>query len=206
MKSENKLENKLCSDFLIKAGHEIVNIMTPLEHIEYLEEDMITARVARGERLGRQFGRIGRLISGENENEPYEFSEFIYNIKEKCRSLGIKVSAENRNYNSIDTIKGKNLILTVLDEILMNWKMHGRNEFSINIADEKTIIFKNDYDPASLKNIGSTKEELSKPFVKGASSKGSGLGLYMIELASQKGGFTWNLSADEKYFSLSLSF
>ena len=201
-----KSESFTCSDFLIKAGHEIVNIMTPLEHIEYLEEEMIAARVTRGERLGRQLGRIGRLISGENGNEPYEFSEFIYNIKEKCRSLGIKVSAENKNYNSIETIKGKNLMACVIDEILANWKMHGRSEFSINIADEKTVIFKNDYDPASLKNIGSTKEELAKPFVKGALSKGSGLGLYMIELASKEGGFTWNLSADEKYFSLSLVF
>ena len=203
-----KSESFPCSDFLIKAGHEIVNIMTPLEHIEYLEEDMIAARVTRGERLGRQLGRIGRLISGENGNEPYEFSEFVYNIKEKCRSLGIKVSAENKNYNSIDTIKGKNMMTCVIDEILMNWKMHGRSEFSINIADEKTIVFKNDYDPASLKNVGITKEELAKPFVKGAFSKGSGLGLYMIELASKskEGGFTWNLAADEKYFSLSLFF
>ena len=94
----------------------------------------------------------------------------------------------------------------VIDEILANWKMHGKSEFSINIADEKTIVFKNDYDPASLKNTGSRKEELAKPFVKGAFSKGSGLGLYMIELASLEGGFTWNLSADEKYFSLSLVF
>ena len=201
-----KSESFTCSDFLIKAGHEIVNIMTPLEHIEYLEEEMISARVTRGERLGRQLGRIGRLISGENGNEPYEFSEFVYNIKEKCRSLGIKVSVENKNYNSIETIKGKNLMTCVIDEILANWKMHGRSEFSINIADEKTIVFKNDYDPASLKNIGSRKEELAKPFVKGAFSKGSGLGLYMIELASLEGGFTWNLSADEKYFSLSLVF
>ena len=201
-----KSDDKNYSDFLIKAGHEIVNIMTPLEHIEYLEEEMISARVTRGERLGKQLGRIGRLISGENGNEPYEFSEFIYNIKEKCRSLGIKVSAENKNYNSIETIKGKNLMTCVIDEILANWKMHGKSEFSINIADEKTIVFKNDYDPASLKNTGSTKEELAKPFVKGAFSKGSGLGLYMIELASKEGGFTWNLSADEKYFSLSLVF
>ena len=201
-----KSDTFVFSDFLIKAGHEIVNIMTPLEHIEYLEEEMISARVTRGERLGRQLGRIGRLISGENGNEPYEFSEFVYNIKEKCRSLGIKVSAENKNYNSIETITGKNLMTCVIDEILANWKMHGRSEFSINIADEKTVIFKNDYDPASLKNAGSTKEELAKPFVKGAFSKGSGLGLYMIELASKEGGFTWNLSADEKYFSLSLVF
>ena len=201
-----KSENFVCSDFLIKAGHEIVNIMTPLEHIEYLEEETIAARVTRGERLGRQFGRIGRLISGENGKEPYEFSEFAYNIKEKCRALGISASIENRNYNSIDTIKGKNLMSNVIDEILMNWKMYGRSEFSITIADERTIVFKNDYDPASLKNICGTKEELSKPFVKGAFSKGSGLGLYMIELASKEGGFTWNLSADEKYFYLSLSF
>ena len=206
MKSESILENKVYSDFLIKAGHEIVNILTPLEHIEYLEEDVVAARVSRGERLGRQLGRIGRLISGENGNEPYEFSEFVYNIKEKCRSSGIKVSAENKNYNSIETIKGKNLMSCVIDEILMNWKMHGKSEFSINIADEKTIIFKNDYDPSSLKNIGCTKEELAKPFVKRASAPGSGLGLYIIELASREGDFTWNLFADEKYFSLSLSF
>ena len=64
---------------------------------------------------------------------------------------------DNKNYQSIDTIKGKNLILNVIDEILMNWKMHGKSDFSINIADEKTIIFKNDYDSASLKNVGSTK-------------------------------------------------
>ncbi len=205
MKSDNTDKTAFC-DFLVKTGHEIVNIMTPLEHIEYLEEEVVSARITRGERLGRQLGKIGRLISGENGNEPYEFSEFIYNIKEKCRSLGIKVSAENKNYNSIDTIKGKNLLSNVIDEILANWKMHGKSEFSINIADEKTIVFKNDYDPASLKNVGGTKEELAKPFVKGAFSKGSGLGLYIIELASKEGGFTWNLSADEKYFSLSLFF
>lgn len=206
MKSDVSLENRVCSDFLIKAGHEIVNIMTPLEHIEYLEEDVVAARIARGERLGCLLGRIGRLISGKNGNEPYEFSEFVYDIREKCRKLGISASIENKNYQSIDTIKDKNLMSVAIDEILMNWKMHGKGEFSINIADEKTIVFKNDYDPVSLKNIGNTMEKLSQPFVKGSSANGSGLGLYMIELASQKGGFSWNLSADEKYFSLSLFF
>ena len=206
MKTDHSPENMVFSDFLIKAGHEIVNIMTPLEHIEYLEEEVTAARVARGERLGRQLGRIGRLISGENGNEPYEFSEFVYDIREKCRKLGISASMENRNYQSIDTIKGKNLISNVIDEILMNWKMHGKSEFSISIADEKTIVFKNDYDPSSLKNTGHTKEKLSGPFVKKAAAQGSGLGLYIIELASKEGGFTWNLSADEKYFSLSLVF
>ena len=201
-----KSNDKNYSDFLIKAGHEIVNIMAPLEHIEYLEEDMIAARVARGERLGRQLGRIGRLICTEQSEEPYEFSEFVYDIKEKCRKLGIKASMENKNYQSIDTIKCKTLVSNTLDEIIMNWKMHGKGEFSINIADERTIVFTNDYDQASLKNIGSSKDELVRPFVKRASSQGSGLGLYMIELASKEGGFTWNLSADEKYFSLSLVF
>ena len=201
-----KSNDKNYSDFLIKAGHEIVNIMAPLEHIEYLEEDMIAARVARGERLGHQLGRIGRLICTEQSGEPYEFSEFVYDIKEKCRKLGIKASMENKNYQSIDTIKCKTLVSNILDEIIMNWKMHGKSEFSINIADERTIVFTNDYDQASLKNIGSSKDELVRPFVKRASSQGSGLGLYMIELASKEGGFTWNLSADEKYFSLSLVF
>ena len=201
-----KSDNKVYSDFLIKAGHEIVNIMTPLEHIEYLEEEMVAARVSRGERLGRQLGRIGRLILNENSATPYDFSEFIYDIKEKCRKLGISATMENKNYSSIDTIKGKTPLSNAVDEILMNWKMHGKGGFSINITDEKTIVFKNDYDPASLKNTGCTKEELAGPFVKGASSKGSGLGLYIIELASKEGGFTWNLSADEKYFSLSLFF
>jgi hypothetical protein len=205
MNSDSNCKTAFC-DFLIKAGHEIVNIMTPLEHIEYLEDEVISARVTRGERLGRQLGRIARIINCGNDGEPYEFTEFVYDIKEKCRKEGISASIENKNYQSIDTIKNKKLLSTVIDEIVMNWKMHGRNEFSINIADEKTIVFTNDYDPSSLKNIGRTKEELSKPFVKGPSAQGSGLGLYMIELASKEGGFTWNLSADEKYFSLSLFF
>ena len=205
MSSGNTCKTDFC-DFLIKTGHEIVNIMTPLEHIEYLEESVISARVKRGERLGRQLGMIARIINCEKNAEPYDFSEFVYDIKEKCRKLGISASMENKNYSSIDTIKNKKLLSTAVDEILMNWKMHGKNEFSINIADDKTIVFTNDYDPASLKNIGRIKEDLSKPFVKGASSAGSGLGLYMIELASNEGGFTWNLSADEKYFSLSLVF
>ena len=205
MNSDNTCKTAFC-DFLIKTGHEIVNIMTPLEHIEYLEDEVISARVRRGERLGKTLGRIARIINCEKSAEPYEFTEFVYDIREKCRKEGISASIENRNYQSIDTIKNKKLLSTVLDEIVMNWKMHGKNEFSINIADEKTIVFTNDHDPSSLKNIGRTKDELSKPFVKGPSSNGSGLGLYMIELASKEGGFTWNLSADEKYFSLSLSF
>ena len=200
-----KSDNSALSDFLIKTGHEIVNIMTPLEHIEYLEDDVVAARVARGERLGRQLGRIGRIVSCEKSDESYDFSEFIYDIREKCRKAGINASMENKNYLSIDTIKNKKLLSAVIDEIVMNWKMHGKSEFSINIADEKTIVFKNDYDSSSLKNTGTTKDELSKPFVK-SSASGSGLGLYIIELASREGGFNWNLSADEKYFSLSLSF
>ena len=205
MNSGNADKTAFC-DFLIKTGHEIVNIMTPLEHIEYLEDEIIAARVARGERLGKMLGRIARILGCGNTDEPYDFSEFIYDIKEKCRKSGIAASIENKNYSSIDTIKNKNLVSNAIDEILMNWKMHGKNEFAINITDDKTIIFTNGYDHSSLKNIGRTKEELSKPFVKGSSSKGSGLGLYVIELASREGGFTWNLSADEKYFSLSLSF
>ena len=206
MTDKNKCEYTMCGRFLTELGHEIINIMTPLEHFEYLEEEMIAARVARGERLGKQLGKIARYISHDTTGEPYEFSEFIYDLKDKCRDLGISASIENKNYQSIDTMKGRNIILTVLDEILMNWKMHGKNEFAINIADERTIVFKNDYDPSFLKNIGKTKEELSRPFVKRSSAQGSGLGLYVIELASREGGFSWNLSADEKYFSLSLSF
>ena len=206
MTDENKHENNSYCRFLKETGHEIINIMTPLEHFEYLEEEVIVARVRRGERLGKQLGRIAKYISHDNTLEPYDFSEFIYDLKDKCRNLGISASIENKNYQSVDTIKGRNIISNVLDEILDNWKMHGKNEFSINIADEKTIIFKNDYDPSSLKNTGRTKDELSKPFIKGSAAKGSGLGLYIIELASREGGFSWNLSADEKYFSLSLSF
>ena len=194
MNSDNACKTAFC-DFLIKTGHEIVNIMTPLEHIEYLDDEVISARVARGERLGRQLGRIARIVNCEKSDEVYEFTEFVYDIREKCRKEGISASIEN-----------KKLLSLVLDEIVINWKMHGKNEFSINIADEKTIVFTNDYDRSSLKNIGGTKEELCKPFVKGSSSTGSGLGLYMIELASLEGGFNWNLSADEKYFSLSLVF
>ena len=205
MNSDNACKTAFC-DFLIKTGHEIVNIMTPLEHIEYLDDEVISARVARGERLGRQLGRIARIVNCEKSDEVYEFTEFVYDIREKCRKEGISASIENKNYQSIDTIKNKKLLSPVLDEIVINWKMHGKNEFSINIADEKTIVFTNDYDRSSLKNIGGTKEELCKPFVKGSSSTGSGLGLYMIELASLEGGFNWNLSADEKYFSLSLVF
>jgi Pyruvate-formate lyase-activating enzyme len=206
MTNENKCEYTLCGRFLTEIGHEIINIMTPLEHFEYLEEEMIAARVRRGERLGKQLGKIARYISHDTTGEPYEFSEFIYDLKDKCRDLGISASIENKNYHSIETIKSRNIILNVLDEMLMNWKMHGKSEFSINIADERTIVFTNDYNPSSLKNISRTKEELSKPFVKGPLSQGSGLGLYVIELASREGGFSWNLSVDEKYFSLSLSF
>lgn len=205
MNSDNSCKTAFC-DFLIKTGHEIVNIMTPLEHIEYLEDEVVAARVARGERLGKTLGRIARIINYEKSGEPYDFTEFVYDIKEKCRKAGINATMENKNYQSIDTIKNKNLVSNAVDEIIMNWKMHGKGGFAINIADEKTIVFTNAYDQSSLKNTGRTKEELSKPFVKGPSAQGSGLGLYVIELASREGGFTWNLSADEKYFSLSLSF
>lgn len=198
--------NKAFCDFLIKTGHEIVNIMTPLEHIEYLEDEVVAARVARGERLGKSLGRIARIINCEKSAEPYDFTEFVYDLKEKCRKTGISATIENKNYQSIDTITNKNLVSTVIDEIITNWKMHGKGGFAINIADEKTIVFTNTYDASSLKNIGRTKDELLRPFVKGPSAQGSGLGLYIIELASLEGGFTWNLSADEKYFSLSLFF
>ena len=74
MNTEN---NKAFCDFLIKTGHELVNIMTPLEHIEYLEDEVVAARVARGERLGKTLGRIARMINCEKSAETYDFTEFV---------------------------------------------------------------------------------------------------------------------------------
>ncbi len=203
------LENTVNRDFLIKTGHEIVNILTPFEHLEYLDDDAVAARVARGIRLGKQLGILGRIVNyAENTDDPYSFNEFICNINARCRRLGLNAAIENRNYLSIDSIKNRYLVDTAIDEIIMNWKTHGNGEFILSIVSEKEIVFRNDYTetPFIKQNAGTLKDFLAQPFVKRKTGPGAGLGLFIVETASLKGDFNWTLSADEKYFSLSLFF
>jgi len=192
--------------FISRIGHDIVNIFTPFEHFEYLEENMITDRVAHGIRFGRQINIIGHLLQNTKHAQPgfYDFDNFILTVQNMCRKSGIDIKTANSGKYRIDTIPDTVIMNPVIDEILSNWKMHGSGGFELEIVSNTEMIFRNDFDCSF--NFERPKAMLRSPFTKRTNSQGAGLGLFIVSLSSVRGGFDWDISVKENCFYLSLSF
>jgi hypothetical protein len=192
--------------FLSRIGHDIVNIFTPFEHFEYLEENMIADRVAHGIRFGRQINIAGHLLQNTkkwSENR-YDFDNFVLTVQGMCRKAGIEIKIINSDKYRIDTIPDADIMNPVIDEIVSNLKMHGSGGFELEVVSNTEIVFRNDFNCSF--NFERPKAMLRSPFTKRTNSPGAGLGLFIVSISSVKGGFDWDISVKENCFYLSLVF
>lgn len=205
-KQEKHLLLSTGETFLSRIGHDIVNLMIPFEHFEYLEDGIIIERVKQGVRFGKQINTIGHLIQNTKAIQAtfYDFDDFILTIQTLCRKSGINVKINNTGNHRIDSIPDMTIMNPVIDEILANWKMHGKDKFDVDIINKKELVFRNSFD-GSFK-FKRAKAELRCPFMKKVNSPGAGLGLFIVSLSSAAGGFDWDISVKDNCFSLSLVF
>ncbi len=192
--------------FISRIGHDIVNIFSPFEHFEYLEENMITDRVNQGIKFGRQINIIGHLVQNTKKwsESRYDFENFILTVQGLCRKSGIEIKIQNPHKYRIDTIPDADIMNPVIDEIVSNLKMHGSREFELAVVSNTEMVFRNDFDCSF--NFERPKALLRCPFTKRTNSPGSGLGLFIFSLSSVRGGFDWDISVKENQFCLSLFF
>jgi len=190
--------------FYSRIGHDIINLISPLEHYEYIDHELIVNRVQYGNHFGKQINFVGHLLQNTAtlSTEHLTYPELIENIQTLCRKLGIKFSVEEKAKFTL-TLKHKFLILKAVEEIILNWKEHGKEEFVLSVF-ENTLTFSNKL--RKPLTIDRPKAQLRCPFMQKNTGKGHGLGLYIVSVASSKGDFDWNIFTDENYFSLSLLF
>lgn len=189
--------------FISRLGHDIINLISPLEHYEYIEHDLITKRVASGNHFGKQINFIGHIIQGtaKTSGSSLSPSELLENIRSLCRKL--KVEVEIVEKAPLSGNLNRTLLTNVIEETILNLKEHSNGNNRLTVSQDK-LIFCNDLKkPLNLKR---PKAQLRCPFMQKNTGKGHGLGLYMLSIASSKGDFDWNIQTDENCFTLSLSF
>ncbi|MGI6395317.1 MAG: hypothetical protein ACOX2F_11430 [bacterium] len=192
--------------FISMAGHDMVNIFAPLEHFEFLEEEAMRERISFGVKFGKQLNIAGHLLQNTRKwsLNRYDFDEFLLTVKEVSQKLGVKIEIQNHRNYRIDTIPDTDIMNPVIDEVIRNWKLHGQDEFVLEVVSEKKLVFKNKINYQF--NFKRAKANLRCPFVKRNNSTGSGLGLFIVSLSSVRGGFDWDISVKENHFSLSFLF
>jgi len=191
--------------FLSRIGHDITNLFFPFEHFEYLEEDVIKNRTAQGIRFGKQINIIGHLLQRtvSVKKDPAEINNVIQTVQSLCRKKSISFCINGSVDDWCGDLPDDQIFNYVLEEIISNWAEHGTENCELEIKD-RSLIFSNFFegtvDPVR------TKAKLRCPFRKKNTGTGAGLGLYIVSLASVKGGFDWDISVKENSFSLSLVF
>ena len=190
--------------FLSRVGHDIINLISPLEHYEYIEHELLINRVHSGNRFGKQINFIGHLLQKTTKVpvEEISYPELLDNTLALCRKHGIDVEVDRISGFS-PVLKNKFLLLRTVEEIVSNWKEHGTGDFILKI-EKQTLTFSNKI-KKPLK-VERPKAQLRCPFMQKNTGKGHGLGLYIVSIASSKGDFDWNIFTDENYFSILLSF
>ncbi|HNW81486.1 MAG TPA: hypothetical protein PKG52_01225 [bacterium] len=191
--------------FISRIGHDITNLFFPFEHFEYIEEDIIKQRTAHGIRFGKQINIIGHLLqkTGVLKNNRSDFTEIIQMIEALCRKNKISFELQNTNDWFIDNLPDAHVFNYVIEEIISNWIDHGSGGYKISVHDRE-LVFSNNF-KGTVDTIR-TKAKLRCPFRKKNTGTGAGLGLYIVSLASARGGFDWDISIHEDSFSLSLLF
>lgn len=190
--------------FFSRVGHDIINLISPLEHYEYIENDMIINRVHSGSRFGKQINFIGHLLQKTSiiKSEEISYTEFLEYILTLCRKNNIDIKVKELSPLKA-SLKYQFLLTRAAEEIVLNWKEHGSGEYVLTV-ESSSLSFKN-----KLKrplNVERPKAQLRCPFMQKNTGKGHGLGLYIVSIASSKGDFDWNIFTDENCFSLSLLF
>jgi len=194
-------------NFLSRLGHDVINLFAPFEQHEYLEKNVLNERVEFGLRFGKQINIIGHLLQNSKigKHEEMDPEDFIYNVKTLAQKKGITFKFNEDDTQRAKIIRCPEFIINIiLEEIIENCKMHSEGVLNLKIDDFGNIVFCNTFEVATVKERA--KARLRWPFMKGSQSKGSGLGLYILSVASVKGGFSWDIEIKENVFCLSLSF
>ncbi len=189
--------------FISRLGHDIVNLISPFEHYEYIEHDLILNRVRSGNRLGQQVNFIGHLLqdSGNISGDSITGPELVENIETLCRKLNIEVKVVKTS--ELEVKLNGFMFRNIAEEIVHNWDEHSTGNNKLFVC-ENSLKFTN-----SIKRslgLKRPKAQLRCPFMQKNTGKGYGLGLYILSVTSSKGDFNWNVETDGNYFSLSLLF
>lgn len=191
--------------FISRIGHDITNLFFPFEHFEYLEDDVIKNRTAQGIKFGKQINIIGHLLQRTvvQGKDPAEINDVIQTVQSLCRkrSIPFRITGSADNWHTV--LPDSQIFNYVIDEIVSNWAEHSTEGCELEIKGNSFIFynyFEGTVDPVR------TKAKLRCPFRKKNTGTGAGLGLYIVSLASVKGGFDWDISVKENSFSLSLFF
>lgn len=191
--------------FLSRIGHDITNLFFPFEHFEYLEDDVIKNRTFQGIKFGKQINIIGHMLQRtvSVRNDPAEINDLVQTVRSLCRKKNIQLNVTGETDNWQGTLPENQILNYVTEEIISNWAEHSTGCCELELK-ENFLIFSNFFegtvDPVR------TKAKLRCPFRKKNTGTGAGLGLYIVSLASVKGGFDWDISVKENSFSLSLFF
>ncbi len=189
-----------------QIGHDVVNLFSPFLDFEYLSKDAILKRAEAGISFGKKLNAIAHL-SQNDFGKPQNITdrESVFLFSEMCRKRGIKAKI-GHIANETSSNLNKKMITFIFTEILDNWKKHSLgNEKMFVDALESKIIFTNKTD-LELNNRF-LKAILKRPFLSfDKHHRSSGLGLFIVALASSLGGFKWEVSIKDSIFTLSLSF
>lgn len=191
--------------FISRIGHDITNLFFPFENFEYIEDDIIKERTSHGIRFGKQINIIGHLLQKTStlKNNRADFSEIVQTVSSLCRKNKISFEIQNPDELIIDNLPDAQIFNYVIEEIISNWRDHGSERYKLSIYDHK-LVFSNNF--KGNVDLIRTKAKLRCPFRKKNTGTGAGLGLYIVSLASVRGGFDWDISIHENSFSLSLLF
>jgi hypothetical protein len=194
-------------NFLSRIGHDLVNLFTPFEQFEYLDDGVIYDRVATGVKFGKQINTVGHILQGSKFGNIDEIlgEDIAYNIETLAKKSGIKFNMKVNDDFLDKTVSFSECIMDiVIEEIIDNCKNFSKGTVEIMIGKNAEIVFSNRFDD----NLAPcrAKARLRWPFVKSVKSKGNGMGLFLLSAASANGGFKWDIEIKENIFSLYLSF
>ncbi len=194
------------ANFFSRIGHDIINLFTPFEQFEYLEDKVIKDRVTAGLKFGRQINIAGHLLQGSGFNSSGKMNgeDLLCHLRILARKKGVDIFIENEDIFNETILCSESILNIVLEEIVDNCKQYSAGRVDLTIEAEKKIVFKNELkenlDPCRAKS------RLRWPFVKSMRSRGNGMGLFIVSAASVNGGFDWDIKIEKNAFYLSLSF
>ncbi len=192
-------------DLLSRTGHDIVNLFAPLADHQYLSAQTIARRIERGSRLGRQLNLMGHLLQRDlSTADRLPQSEFLHQFGTLAAQAKISPAIVRVDEGSFPLLSER-LAAGLFHEIIANWTMHGRGGERVVIdGAARTVTFTNRTDHRfPFKRL---KAVLRRPYQKFGNMEGNGLGLFLIALIADTGGFSWDIVWDGSSFSLSLSF
>jgi len=193
------------ADFLSRLGHDVVNLFSPLLEDRFLSSAAQTSRVEQGVRFGKQLNLIGHLLQEDlAAGEAVPAEELLFHLTTAARRKNISVTVDREGDASFPTVPAR-FAGPLAEETVMNWSFHSCGEERITLSSgTRTIILSNATSYAFP--YRRLKAVLRRPFQKFGLPEGNGMGLCIIALIADTGGFSWDIAAQDGRFSLSFSF